>query len=272
MRVARSALMVLLVGLAGCTDANAPPSQQAEPVGAIEGVVISSESAPVVGATVRLDRGNRAVATTDAGRFRFDNVSAGDHRVDAAHDLFEPAGLSVTVVAGNVTKASLTLKDKPRMVAYVDAGYSFQGSFGPIVWAEGGGQTASAPPSDAQPKTTGKAEIGAGWQTILYEVDWEPSTSQADQMRLNVTLETSNQEPTPVGSVDGGRPLAWRINATDTLPGNARAEEVLFAGFNVGPAGGPDGVGVFAEQRFTVFVTVSYLEPLPGNYTRMPPE
>jgi Ca-activated chloride channel family protein len=77
----------------------------------IAGSIVDAALSPVAGARISLERGARAIATTESdtnGAFSFANVAAGDYQVRASRTGFETTTRALHVVA-SVTRASLPL-------------------------------------------------------------------------------------------------------------------------------------------------------------------
>ncbi len=99
LRPALTALLAFLLATAGSVTAAAAQSGQ------IAGTVRDATGGAVVGARVDLTvAGQNRTATTDAeGRYRFDTVPDGAHRVTATHTGMAPVTADVTVASGAAT-------------------------------------------------------------------------------------------------------------------------------------------------------------------------
>ena len=90
---------------------------QLDPAGSMEGTVVSAAGEAVVGALVFLvekegesgDRSGAAVKSDADGKFRFDHLEPGEHRLRVKHQNFVDAVLNTVVAAGAATPVELVM-------------------------------------------------------------------------------------------------------------------------------------------------------------------
>jgi hypothetical protein len=96
-----------------CWALLSPVCAQTPPTATITGQILErSAGLPVTGATVTLQRGGQAIATTTtstSGSFSFENVAPGDYTVQVSSSRFRPQILRVHVVAGQTQVALKTV-------------------------------------------------------------------------------------------------------------------------------------------------------------------
>lgn len=110
MQRALAVLMMLAVGLAGCSDGGgkdpAPdPTDElgleaTDTTGVIRGVVVDERIVPIAGATIKLLADGQVVQTTANGAFGFDGLDPGTYFVEASKAGFSPVQQGIEVVAG----------------------------------------------------------------------------------------------------------------------------------------------------------------------------
>lgn len=293
----RIVAMVLLVSLllGGCTSAPAP-KQEARPsatfsddTGGIEGIVVDDEEVPVPSAIIRIVGLPQVTNTTEDGRFAFSNLAPNSYILLVERTGFIKRQVPTQVPVGNATHVKVILMPVPPPTPYADVGFIMngyvRGGYSYRVANVGGNGTAlTAQPIPEAYRSTNSGRLlpKSGWQSILFEVDWKPSSGQSDQLALQLTfpekltggaVSTANK-----AWVAGGNPvLKWRWDrehfeeARKAKP-NLAFDTFVGIDFLVLPATDPAGthdVGVYLEQKFTVYGTIGYNGPLEPGYSRL---
>src|SRR5437868_1869509 len=104
-RPARATTLALVALLAAATIL------PAQTPGSIEGTVSAAGDRPISDATVVIIGTTRGARTDDAGKFRITGVSPGAYQVRAQRIGFASATQTASVVAGQATTVSFTLKE-----------------------------------------------------------------------------------------------------------------------------------------------------------------
>lgn len=240
MRSSACAVVFLMV-LAGCAD---PAPAEEEPddfgdvdvrvderSGAILGVVVNDAVVPVEGATVTLQRQSGAVErTTDAqGRFVFDGLEPGTYFLTASKQYHESVQFSAEVEPGVAQPPAVKVqlprlfKSDPYMQTIVVEGFYTCSQNGASVFYSSSpcDSTPFTPPTGAFPQNRDfHADVGAGWQTMVFEMTWEPSlVGTAPWMGIVV----STYKPERPGNhwfmnFEGPQPLLGRNDCCDPHP------------------------------------------------------
>lgn len=290
-------LLILLAVAAGCAGPASPVKGGAPSAsfdgesGGIEGVVMDDEERPLSGATVQLVGAHRSTNTTEDGRFAFSQLPPTTYLLLAEKSGFVKRQVPVDVPQGNVSRVRIALAPVPPPLPYADAGFTLNGYIrGGYSYrvastsGNGSGNSGGAVPEAARTINTGTLYPKAGWQTILIEVGWTPASQHSDQLALNITfpekLEGGAVSTATQRAVTGGdAPLRWRWDRDDFEEARKKRANLSFETFvglrfAVTTATSPNGlydVGVYVEQKFTVYATVGYNGPLDPSYSRLPP-
>lgn len=289
--------VILALSLAGCAGGPAAPVSERptasfnEETGGIEGLVVDDEERPIGGASVKLVGAYRTTNTTEEGRFAFGELPPATYLVLAERAGFIKRQVPAEVPLANVTHVKIVMSPVPPPVPYADAGFTLNGHIrggyayrvGPVS-GNASGNGGAAIPESLRTVNTGNIFPKAGWQTILFEVNWKPASTQSDQLALQLTFPEKLQGGAVSAAnrywVTGGSPpLKWRWDRDDFEAAQKERPNLAFdtfvgIPFTVGTAtdaAGTYDVGVYLEQKFTVFATIGYNGPLDANYTRVSP-
>lgn len=88
----RLVLLVLLCGVAAY-------AQTASSTGAVTGVVLDQNDAVISGAQVTLQEMRKTTRTDEAGKFRFDRISAGEYQLSVTREGFKAETVRLTLIA-----------------------------------------------------------------------------------------------------------------------------------------------------------------------------
>lgn len=238
MRAALATACLFLVTLAGCGEPPAAVEPEEfsdltaevdEDHGLVRGVVVDETITPVAGATVRLaaPEGGRETETDGEGRFLIPRVPAGTHLLNVTKLNHEAVQVSVPVVAGDPLPDLVRVQlarlydqapylQQEHFQGHIACGYAlpFMSSlclndytrFIP-------GNNGSAP----QLQQTGLDDrdhdfaVGAGWQTLQFEMTWEPS-AQGTSSEMRIILSHFPRPATHWYAATGGPdPVTLRV-------------------------------------------------------------
>jgi hypothetical protein len=285
-------IVVVALILSGCADPKAgllasdvPRASHDAESGGIEGIVVDPEFRPIGGARMQLIGVPSVVNSTGDGRFAFSGLVAQDYLMVVTASGFFESKQGVSVPVGNVTEVRVILRPIPPAVPYADASYVFNGvirhGYAYRVASQESNFSGFAPSTypEAIRSIHQSSIVPRGdFQTLLLEVDWTPSSDQSDQLALQLRYYGKGVSLTPF--VTGGDPaLRWRMDrpSYDALrrdfPGIDFSTPIGLQ-LTVTPAtdgGQPVDVGVYVEQRFTVYGTIGYNGFLAPDYTRVAP-
>ncbi|MGB1585657.1 MAG: carboxypeptidase-like regulatory domain-containing protein [Thermoplasmatota archaeon] len=292
--------LLLSALLAGCAEEL--PQQEApdetfddvdvevtDDTGAIRGVVVDQAIVPLEGATVLLPLANEDVTfTTDSeGRFVFNDVEPGTYFLTISKPAYESAQAPVTVEAGQSTpvvkvQLSRLFEGDPflEVVEYkgfVGCAYNMFVSSTCV-----NDYTRIAPVCDGgcAPFVTGivdqreyRSEVGAGWQSIVWEMNWESSLSgTAEEMGLTVSFADRIGASHWYTSTSQGKPFRLQCDVNIICPEQQDGE-------NGEPMISPDGQddlwnmisagdgGVALQQEIEIFQTNFYYAPSPDGWS-----
>lgn len=214
------ALLMTFTALAGCADQAEPPVDDDEAIfegedvavsettGAIRGVVVNEAIEPVQGATVTAMSTSLSDATDEQGRFTFSGLSPGTYFLEITHPLHDRVQQSVDVVAGvaqppivKVQMQRLYLGD-PFVVTAASSGFftCSQAAMPPYLYSSSschdqGVVDGSDLGVELEQQRTFHADVQDGWQTQLFEMQWEPSAQgTSDQMGIVVSTDKETRE------------------------------------------------------------------------------
>jgi hypothetical protein len=296
MRTAVLLVAVLLV--AGCSkpaqikgDEAPNPTISADDLGAARGLVVDSEQMPLAGVKIRLI-GNPANATSDAhGRFVFSDLPPKLWLMVATKEGYFERQTGLEIQSGQTTNITISLDAFPPPTPYVDASYTLDGAIrgGYAYRVAGTRGNSSGNPSTIYPdalrtKNSDYLHPQSGdWTAILIEAEWEPNSDFSRALALELTVpEKINDQGSwtlqyKLWGDGGSSPLRWRLDRTtydSWREANPRFFPVLDRGimFTVkADAPADNSVGLFPDQRFTLYGTIAYNAPLDEGYTRLPP-
>ena len=248
--------------------------------GVIRGVVVDERIVPVVGADLSLTGTgvNKSAVSDEEGRFAFTDLAPGTYFVKAASLLHEEAQTSVTVVAGDSQPplTSLQLVRRFSQDPYVQT-WSFDGFIqcGYDVTVASSlclndythfvGPYTCPQCEYLLDRRSTNFEVGPGWQTQVFEMQWEPTAQgTSPEMRLVIS-----HFPRPAShwycSEAGAHPVLVRMEVgvvcedqqdePQLVPPEGLPNMHLFAAVNA--AGGSPAAVAFS-QRFTVYANQFY--------------
>lgn len=293
--VAPLGLLLALV-LAGCSadpPAQAPddvsfddiPVEATDTTGLIRGIVVDERIVPVVKATIALRGGpaEQSATSDDEGRFVFGDLEPGTYFLTVTSPLHREVQTSAEVVAGvhepplvRVQMERLFSQD-PYSVQIAQDGFfecsqagaglysSSNCVYDPYRWALG-------PPSPTQPvdnvtkqEREWHADVGAGWQQLVFEMTWEPTT-QSTSTNMGIVVSTFKPERDGghwFAEFEGGTPLRGQIDvgvehesASGLDPSKIPVEGMNQMSYFVSVR--PDGFtpGLAINQKFTIYLTM----------------
>ena len=239
--------LLVAAALAGCAEEAAPVEEEGfedvdldvtESTGAIRGVVVNEAIEPVLDATIAISGMAAATTTTDEqGRFTFSALEPGTYFLEVSHPLHTGVQQSVDVVAGveqpPIVKVQIQrlYSGDPYLVTVQNDGFFTCSQAGTIVW----GYTSSPCHSIGwgtnidlcddygaclDQKRVFHAEVDAGWQTMVYEMEWEP-TAQGTSQRKGMSVSTYHPERNKnhwFASVSAEAPMLFAINTGEMHP------------------------------------------------------
>ncbi len=273
MRRAILALLVLVgVGLAGCSESAPPPADddpfpEAPPTvssgkGVIRGLVIDSAVSPVADAKVTVSNAQLETTTSAEGLFLFSDVTPGTYFIQVSKPGWTSIQQSATVVADVAKPEILRIQidqvpgSEPRAVTYKGEGFVQCGAGTPLTFHV-------CPVYDDQDKSTVTIPFDGTPSVIQMETVWESTQPTGEQLYLVYYFCD--------GSNCGGRGDRWSEGIRDSVftartNGNNRTD--LQAAVYASPGGPANGTGVALDQQFIVYATFFYniAEPDP-NWT-----
>lgn len=288
------------------TDPGVGPKTGADR-GAIQGVVMDDQFAPLLNASVSLETTDAkptqiALASTEeSGRFSFSLVEPGTYRARATLLGFSEGASLVQVSAGEVTEVRITLTVRPIDLPYVDVrvfnGIAGCDSVGVIVSFVTIGGICPTQASSAPGYSTNYTD---SWRYLVWELTWDsateflgflvsPSTFTCDQepcygvtvgpppLRLDGAPGMKMQEDTEFYNAPTGSIIAFPEGAFSTAVGAYHGGMFGSETTNaLAPASYcPDycyGVGTTLERRFSVYESTFHFAapPDPGTYSALP--
>lgn len=287
------AVLLLLPALAGCAGTADPrddafddiPIEVTATTGAIRCVVVDDRIRPVEGATVTArGAGAEATATTDAeGRCVLTNLAPGTYFVTVQSAAHKEAQSSTEVLAGvadpplvRILVERLFTQD-PFSVQIVREGFfecsqagaglysSSNCVYDPYRWALGPPSPTQAIDNVTQQEREWHADVGPGWQQLVFEMAWEP-TSQGTSQNMGIVVSTYKPERAGAhwfAEFEGGSPIRGQIDvgvehesASGVDPEKIPEEGLQQMSYFVSVR--PDGFtpGLALNQRFTVYLTM----------------
>lgn len=248
-------LLLLGVVLAGCSDDGGPKEPTAgdfddlgieatASTGILLGVVVDEAIRPVEGVDIAVTRpdGGELKDKTDAqGRFAFGGLPPGSYVIRATHPQFTPAQSSVDVVAGveepPVVRVLVTrlfsqapYSELIKFDGYLACAYSFGVSSTCVndytrVTGEqctpAGCYCAGGCLKDYNVSSAGgnvreyTSTVGPGWQVLVIEEAWEPTSDLGQSLGFTVSYFTRPNAGHWFGTVDGPNPLRIQFDVGD---------------------------------------------------------
>ncbi|MEA3203783.1 MAG: Carboxypeptidase regulatory-like domain [Thermoplasmata archaeon] len=236
--------------------------------GGIKGVVVDAAIAPIAGAKVTLTLpagGNRTATSDKEGRFVFAGLAPGTYFLGASAPLYHPAQTSTEVQAGidpPVTKIQLQplFSQKPYHTAIKQKGFFECSQNGAGIYSSSNCVTDQCPlfqppetcnglPTRAMDNVTSQsrewhADVGAGWQAMVFEMVWSP-TAQGTSPRMGMVVSTDKATRDPAHSfanVASASPMRFELDVGTPHETAASVEPTMVP---------PDGM-----TRMSYFVSV----------------
>ncbi|HJQ93446.1 MAG TPA: carboxypeptidase-like regulatory domain-containing protein [Candidatus Thermoplasmatota archaeon] len=297
--------LVLVVALAGCaTGEGEAPQGEADDfadkgvkasatTGVLLGVVVDEAIRPVQDATVTINGVAEATETTDElGRFAFGSLQPGTYLVKVTAPQFASSQSTAEVIAGEedppvvrVQLARLFTQDPYAEIikfdGYIACAYAYGVSstcvndytrlIGFAPGCEGGCLR------DHNVSQTGgnirefRTNIGPGWQTLVMEMHWEPSTGPPSKGTLGMTVSYFTRTSTGhwYATCDGPSPVRCQIDVGEEGPGQSEEPALippeglqdLFVLFSAGDE------DVAINQKFQFFQTNFYYAIPPADWS-----
>ena len=241
-----AALLVAASVLAGCSaDPTADPASTAteeygvtagDGKGVLLGVVVDEGIHPVKGVSVALAMpdGSARNATSDTeGRFAFGDLEPGTYILTATHLLYAEAKSSAEVVADDpeprIHRMQLTrlFAQDPFTEPYKFDGYIQCGYVAAILSSLClNDYSTLVVPGGVYPELRETLDnrgyssaVGAGWQTMVFELTWEPTTSATSREMFILTSFGQRTASDAYGRVGGENPVLMRLEVGEAGPG-----------------------------------------------------
>lgn len=281
---------VAVVALAGCSDAPAAAADGTPPpagLGRTCGVIVDDAIRPLSGVkvTVTLPDGSGREQTTDDDGFFCFELPPGTYRLQATHPSYTDVQGQLVVeegAEGPLVKLQLSRRfsQDPYHVAlqlegFIQCGYdlTFMSSLCVNDYTHFVGPYTCPECEHLVDKRSADFAVDAGWQTMVFEMTWKPTTATSDRMRLVVS-----HFPRPAShwycSEAGTTPILLRMDLgvvcedqqddPERVPPEGMPNGHLFAAVDA-----PDGqfVAVTFSQQFTVYLHQFYYGSPPEGWS-----
>ena len=295
-----AALLLLGTFVAGCSGGGDAGKEEpfddlkgnaSETTGVLRGVVVDDRIVPVAGAIIDL-RGvtERPNTTTDAeGRFLFSELDPGTYFLQVSSPTHKPIQASADVVAGDdepdVVRVQLErlFTQDPFPVQVMHEGYFQCSQAGASAWYSSSNcqDGILGPAADSAPAATSQdrewhADVGPGWQVIVFEMEWEPTS---DSTSKNMGMVVSTYKPERDGlhwfaEFEGATPIRGQIDvgvehesAGSVDPTMIPAEGMTDMSFFVSVREDGDVPGIAYNQQFKVYVTMFHYGRPPDGWS-----
>lgn len=297
------ASLLCLVALAGCSGGGQPaagddadfsdlPIQVTESTGAIRCLVVDDRIRPIEGATVVVRGfGAERQATTDAeGRCVVSSLEPGTYFVTVRSGLHKEVQSSTEVVAGVADPPLLRIQlerlftQDPFSVQVMRDGFFECSQAGASVWysssncSDGVFGPASREVRELSNVTRQDrdfhADVAAGWQQMVFEMVWEP-TSQGTSQNMGMVVSTYKPDRDTAhwfAEFEGSSPIRGQLDVGQTHdsasgvdPEQVPAEGMEQMSYFVSVRSDGATPGLALNQRFTVYLTMfHYGKPADG--------
>ncbi len=249
-------LLLIILLLAGCTSEGSDepvPDEASTTLGSISGSTVTPQIMPIPDAIVRIPQAQIETESNLFGGFRFNAMPPGTYRIEAEAEGYEPANVTVTVVAGETTKVRVVLKqDLPPVPGSGHDKFEgrFPAGFGPA-------DPHSGPIREVAgiEDCTCVFEIDAheAMRTLVLDVVWDdPYEASPMELRWNVTSDAGGN-----ATGKGTSPLNAHIQDAAVPFGNASRITVTIL---------PDEVRPTQELGFTLVATYWTVDPAPEGW------
>lgn len=285
-------VLSVAVAFAGCAGGTAAPAMAASPTvpssaapakaaadtGGIQGLVVDDEAVPLAGARVGLLERDEETVSAQDGSFSFSGLTPGVYRLAAEKLAYESAAKSADVVAGEITEVRFVLKaltpDIARTQSWIRQGFMRLGVGTPV--------------AAQQVNVTGDAfydwyqKVASGVMSAITGLEWTKNSAASASWMYFSIWKTTNQcggECTRINWTEGRSPLVVRADDMELDGKNWEVNPYLLlrgpCGARVPPCQSTDAdalVQVVVEQKFQIYLTVSYGENLPPDASPFPPK
>jgi hypothetical protein len=253
---------VLAVALAGCSSSPSEPAPvipgghtATEKTGVIQGVVVDAGIRPLAGVEI-IATGlgeTKNTTTNEEGAFGFGDLKPGTWFLSAYKFGYDRAQQSTEVVAAksNPPVVKILLQDNPAAKPYSET-FPWAGF---IQCSVGIPETGSVNPCFVSPdsKNVYRQNLSKVPTFVQAEMVWRPATAVGTSFLLSSFVPGAVLAD-DFAEVEGGSPLILRIEGD--LLANKSVGETHPLAFRVFP--GQDQPTVFANQAFTVYITLFY--------------
>lgn len=272
------ALTVVAMALAGCgqagPEAEAPPAKPR-----VEGWVVDARLFPVVGAPVTAVGLGAQNLTDGSGHYAVEVPPGIDVVVAVAADGFLTQSRSVSAGFGSRAVVNFTLErlpaDAPRLTVESFDGILRCGVTAVLL------EDPSRPHVHSGVRCSNYLEedtnvwpyrVAPNATGLVIEAVWEPQTELSQSLILNVTVQASGEV---LGFQEGLSPLRAQTSRFKLDLERSLGNDVLDIRIEAGAGTGNHehgAVGATVEQRFQLFVTAFYNQPVDSGYSVTRPE
>lgn len=310
MRLPILAAALLLAGLAGCAAKTGGPSASglsttnfsdlgatgSASTGVLVGVVVDEAIRPVKDAKVELrapDGGNQSKLTDAQGRFAFGSLAPGTYFLRVTQPQYAPAQTSAEVVAGVASPPAVRIQlarlfsqqpysEQIKFDGYLSCSVSFPVGTtcvndytriigGTVPGCEGGCLKQYNVSKTAGNNREYVTTVGPGWQVIVFEAYWEPSTDLGKGLDISVSFFTRPDASHFFGTTMSPSPLRLEFDVNKTGEGQQedpklidwKGQNDLFVFYNDGGGAG----SLTVNQQFTSLQTNFYYGVPPDGWS-----
>jgi hypothetical protein len=264
--------------------------------GVLLGVVVDEAIRPVKDAKVDVrgpDGGNHSKTTDAQGRFAFGDLAPGTYFVRVTQLQYAPAQTTAEVVAGVEDPPAIRVlitrlfsqqpySEQIKFDAYLSCSISFPvgttcvNDYTRIVGNTVPGCQGGCLRNYNVSKTAGNnreyvTTVGPGWQVIVFEAYWEPSTQFGKGLDISVSFFTRPDAGHFYGNTASASPLRLEFDVNQTAEGQQESPKLinwtgqndLFVFYNDGGGAG----SVTVNQKFTSLQTNFYYGLPPDGWS-----
>ncbi|MEK6975301.1 MAG: carboxypeptidase-like regulatory domain-containing protein [Candidatus Thermoplasmatota archaeon] len=303
MKANLSLFVAIGIVLSGCSGGGEAPTQSFDDLkgtasattGVLRGLVVDDRIMPVVGAIVDL-RGasERPNGTTDdQGRFVFSDLEPGTYFLVVSSPLHKSIQSSAEVMAGEdepeIVRVQLErlFTQDPFPVQVVREGHFQCSQEGLSVWYSSstcidgitGPYVRELYPESSNLTTQNRewhADVGPGWQAIVFEMQWDP-TSDGTSQRMGMVVSTYKPERDAThtfAEFEGETPVRGQIDvgvehetASGVEPTMIPPEGMTNMSFFVGVRSDGFIPGLALNQQFKVYITMFHYGRPPADWS-----